>query len=84
MLWMIDYVCSVFGNAWKAASSFVLGRHFIQHCRAQIDIADDSVKSELESLIDGGTFEKPVHEDITYGEVYESMDNLWNLKPQRR
>lgn len=42
-------------------------------------MADDSVKSELEDLIDGGTVEKPVHEDITYDEVYESMDNLWNF-----
>lgn len=47
--------------------------------RKLIDMADDSVKSELENLIDGGTVEKIVHEDITYGEVYESMDNLWNF-----
>ena len=47
--------------------------------RKLIDMADDSVKSELENLIDGGTVEKPVHEDLTYGEVYESMDNLWNF-----
>lgn len=47
--------------------------------RKLIDMADDSVKSELEHLIDGGTVEKPVHEDITYGEVYENMDNLWNF-----
>ena len=47
--------------------------------RKLIDMADDSVKSELENLIDGGNVEKPVHEDITYGEVYENMDNLWNF-----
>lgn len=47
--------------------------------RKLIDMADDSVKSELEHLINGGTVEKPVHEDITYGEVYENMDNLWNF-----
>lgn len=47
--------------------------------RKLIDMADDSVKSELENLIDGGTVEKPVHEDVTYGEVYECMDNLWNF-----
>lgn len=47
--------------------------------RKLIDMADDSIKSELENLIDGGTVEKPVHEDITYGEVYESMDHLWNF-----
>lgn len=47
--------------------------------RRLIDMADDSIKSDLENLIDGGTVEKPVHEDLTYGEVYESMDNVWNF-----
>ena len=47
--------------------------------RRLIELADDSAKSELENLIDGGTIEKPVHEDITYGEVYENMENLWNF-----
>ena len=47
--------------------------------RRLIELADDSVKSELENLIDGGTVEKPVHEDITYSEVYERMENLWNF-----
>ena len=47
--------------------------------RRLVEMADDSVKGELENLIDGGTVEKPIHEDITYGEVYENMDNLWNF-----
>lgn len=47
--------------------------------RRLIELADDSVKSELENLIDGGTIEKPIHEDITYSEVYENMENLWNF-----
>ena len=33
----------------------------------------------MESLIEGGTIEKPVHEEITYDEVYKSEDNLWNF-----
>lgn len=37
------------------------------------------VKNELEKLIAGGTIEKPVHEDITYGEIYKNQDNLWNF-----
>lgn len=47
--------------------------------RELIEIADESVKAEIELLIDGGSIEKPIHEDITYGEVYETMDNLWNF-----
>ena len=57
---------------WANTSSNVVVRKLIE-------MADDSVKGELENLIDGGTIEKPIHEDITYGEVYENMDNLWNF-----
>lgn len=47
--------------------------------RELIERADDEAKGEIENLIDGGTIIKPVHEDITYDEVYQSMDNLWNF-----
>lgn len=47
--------------------------------RDLIEQADDSAKGEIESLISGKTIEKPVHEDITYDEVYRSADNLWNF-----
>ena len=41
--------------------------------------ADSDTKSEIEKLIEGGSIEKPVHEDITYGEIYDKQDNLWNF-----
>ena len=44
-----------------------------------VDKADDDTKHELDLLISGGTIEKPIHEDITYGDVYKSQDNLWNF-----
>ena len=47
--------------------------------RSLIERSDDSVKEEIERLIGGGTVTKPVHEDITYGEIDKSMDNLWNF-----
>ena len=47
--------------------------------RKLIELADDDTKEEIEALIEGKTVEKPVHEDITYDEVYQSMDNLWNF-----
>ena len=47
--------------------------------RELIEKADDKTKSELEMLIAGGTIEKPVHEDITYENIYRSQDNLWNF-----
>ena len=47
--------------------------------RSLIEKSDMSVRAEIEELIEGKTIEKPVHEDITYEEVYDSMDNLWNF-----
>ena len=41
--------------------------------------ADDETRGEIEHLIAGGTICKPIHEDITYDEVYKTMDNLWNF-----
>lgn len=47
--------------------------------RSLIEKADLSVRAEIEDLIAGKTIEKPVHEDITYEDVYATMDNLWNF-----
>ena len=47
--------------------------------REMVGEADQEAKADLETLINGGTIEKPVHEDITYGDIHQSQDNLWNF-----
>ena len=47
--------------------------------REMVGEADADAKRDLETLINGGTIEKPVHEDITYGDIHQSQDNLWNF-----
>ncbi len=47
--------------------------------RDLIERADSGTKGEIEKLIAWGSIEKPVHEDITYGEIYQNQDNLWNF-----
>ena len=47
--------------------------------REMVYDAGDDVKRELDELINGGTIEKRVHEDITYDDIHESEDNLWNF-----
>ena len=37
------------------------------------------LKSEMESLIAGETVEKDVREDLTYGEIYATIDHVWSL-----
>ncbi len=44
-----------------------------------IENSDDTIRRELENLIAGNAIEKPIHEDITYADIYKSQDNLWNF-----
>ncbi|MFI3214071.1 MAG: AAA family ATPase [Eubacteriales bacterium] len=44
-----------------------------------LERSDATTKTELEKLMAGGTIKKQIHEDITYVDIYASMDNLWNF-----
>jgi hypothetical protein len=57
---------------WSNTSSNSIVRELVEY-------ADGGVKNEIETLIAGGMIQKPVHEDITYTDIYTSKDNLWNF-----
>lgn len=44
-----------------------------------IDRAEDEEKEKIETLLAGGTIVVQIHEDITYNEIYDEGDNLWNF-----
>ena len=76
---VINYVNSCYNNKkefakpyWSNTSSNSIVRNLVEH-------ADISVKQEIEALIEGGTIEKPIHEDITYDDMDSTEDNLWNF-----
>ena len=60
----------------KAYWSNTSSNHII---RELVEEADFETREEIEKLIAGEAIEKPVHEDITYGDIRESADNLWNF-----
>lgn len=47
--------------------------------RELITRSDSVARQEIEDLIEGKTIEKPIHEDITYEDIYKTQDNLWNF-----
>ena len=47
--------------------------------RELVNEADFTTRQEIEQLLDGGVLDKPVHEDITYEDIHQSSDNLWNF-----
>ena len=76
---MINYVTGTISRTtnfprpyWSNTSSNSIIRELVER-------ADMQARREIESLLDGKTIEKPIHEDITYGEIYDSQDNLWNF-----
>lgn len=44
-----------------------------------VENADSDQRQELEHLIAGGTIEKAIHEEITYSDIHQAPDNLWNF-----
>lgn len=76
---VINYVSALSSNPtafpkpyWSNTSSNGIIRELIEE-------ADSVVKQEIEGLLEGGTIEKPVHEDITYEDIHKTQDNLWNF-----
>lgn len=44
-----------------------------------IQCADRETKGKIEQLLDGTAMDIQVHEEITYEDMYESGENLWNF-----
>ena len=76
---VMQYIDDLTSDIEKIPSSYWANTSSNSIVKSLIDRADDETKSEIELLIEGKSIEKPVHEDITYDEIYDSMDNLWNF-----
>ena len=61
------------GNYWSNTSSNDIVRHFI-------DMSDaGAAKHEIERLIAGEAVVREIHEELTYKELYDSMENVWSV-----
>ena len=76
---VMQYVDDLKANINKLPMSYWANTSSNSIVKRLIERADDSTKGEIEALIEGKTIEKIVHDDITYDEIYDTMDNLWNF-----
>ena len=60
-------------NYWSNTSSNEAVRRFIQ----ESDKA--SVRREIENLVAGEVIKKEIHQELTYKDMYTSIDNLWSV-----
>ncbi len=57
---------------WANTSSNTLIREFAQN-------SDLDTRQQIGELIDGKSFYKKIHLDMTYTEIHDNIDNLWSL-----
>ncbi len=60
-------------NYWTNTSSNNVVRKFIQGADT------GATKQEIERLIAGETIRKEIHQELTYQDMYSSVDNLWSV-----
>lgn len=60
------------GNYWSNTSGNGIIRQFIEMARG-------ITKQEIEKLMAGDTVEKIVRQELTYKELYDSIDNMWSI-----
>ncbi|WP_286153824.1 PD-(D/E)XK nuclease domain-containing protein, partial [Sporofaciens musculi] len=60
-------------NYWINTSSNDAVKRFIQ------ESANATTKREIERLVAGEVITKEIHQELTYAEVYQSIDNIWSL-----
>ena len=60
-------------NYWVNTSSNDAVKRFIQ------ESANAVTKREIENLLAGEVITKEIHQELTYPEIYETIDNIWSL-----
>lgn len=60
-------------NYWSNTSSNDVVRHFIE----QVD--HGLTRREVEKLIAGETVTKEIHEELTYSNLYDSIEHIWSV-----
>lgn len=61
-------------NYWTNTSGNEVIRHFVDSAGQQLSVT----KAELERLVNGEVVQKEINQELTYKELYESVDNLWS------
>ena len=60
-------------NYWINTSSNDAVKRFIQ------ESANATTKREIERLVAGEVIMKEIHQELTYSEIYQTIDNIWSL-----
>lgn len=60
-------------NYWMNTSSNEIVRRFVQKAE------NGTIRREIERLVAGEEIEKELHQELTYREMYSSIENMWSV-----
>lgn len=78
---VINYCCDHLSSPSTAPKNYWIntsGNDVVNHFIDSMDQDGQLTRSELETLVNGGTVQKDICEELTYRELYSTIDNLWS------
>ena len=75
---VLNYCSRLRFESDKAPQAFWINSSGNDIIRKFIEMANSTTKSEIESLIAGDTVVKEIHPELTYSELYTSIENIWS------
>lgn len=76
---VINYVVYVRANPNAGPKAFWINTSGNDVIHTFLRMAKGGVRREIEELVNGGTVTKKINEELTYRDLYSSIDNLWSL-----
>ena len=75
---VLNYCSRLRFESDKSPQAFWINSSGNDIIRKFIEMANSTTKSEIESLIAGDTVVKEIHPELTYSELYTSIENIWS------
>lgn len=76
---VVNYASLLCADPSASPKAFWLNTSGNDVIRIFLQMAKGGVKREIEELINGGTVVKKVNEELTYRDLYNSIENLWSV-----
>ena len=76
---VINYCAKLRADPDAAPRAFWINTSGNDIIRTFLSKAGPAARRELECLINGGTINKRIHQELTYRDIYKDMDNLWSV-----
>ncbi len=76
---VINFMYDLYANANAFPHPYWINTSSNDIIKDLIASSDRETKGQIETLLSGGTLDVQVHEEVTYGDMHSTGENLWNF-----